>query len=938
MYLKLRSLFLLLILSSQVFAQNHKNTGIVKGNLIKQSSKLPASDIQLTIPKLKLATTTDAEGKFNFSAVPYGSYQLVVTGYNIKNDTSNITVNGGVTDLGQIAVTLNEAGIAPANAEIPTISMEENNTSVEDEGVRSQSVSGLLASGRDPFVNAVSFALGTYHFHPRGYEDNEQEIQVNGIPVNDIETGDVSWNQWGGLNDVFRSRVNTYGLQASEYTLGGLMGSVYFDATAANQRKQTRVSYSLANRNYRNRLMFTQSSGLMKSGWAYSVSVSKRWAKEGYIPGTFYDGYSYYGAVSKVYKKQEFNFTAFGAPTRRGKASPATQETFDLAGSHYYNPAWGYQNGEKRNSRVNDYFQPVFILSHEYKPSEKTRWNTSVAYQFGKNKNSSIDWYQATDPRPDYYQKLPSYYELGNITNAQAAAGLKAQFQSGPEYSQVNWDRLYNSNYLNVQTITNVNGVAGNDVTGKRSLYILSDYVDDVKKWSFNTNLEHTLNQHITLYGGITFIAQNTESYRQAADLLGGDFYLNLNQFTSKGLGLGTYSQNNLDHPNQLIKKGDKYNYDYVSHYTKGLFWAQSTFAYNKFDFFLAGNIGLNSFYREGLFRNGLFPNSSFGNSDKLNFLLYTAKGGVTYKIDGRNYLFVNGQVNTNAPEVDNSFVSINIRNQAIDNPTTEKVQSIEGGYLMKSPRLNARVVGYATATQDGVDRKRYYNSSSAFETFINVIVQNISKQYIGTELALDYKLSSSIGLTAVASIGQAYYTSNPSATVYADNDTATNFGDKHTVYLKNAYLASGPQSAYTLGVNYRSKNYWFANVNFNYLDRSYVELAPDRFTDEVADLIKPGSPLWHQVFDQEKLPSVFTIDLFAGYSYKLSHLSKKLGNSSFLYFSVGINNLLNNTNIKSFGFEQLRYDYTNNNPNFFGNKYMYGYGRNYFVNVSLKF
>jgi hypothetical protein len=108
--------------------------------------------------------------------------------------------------------------------------------------------------------------------------------------------------------------------------------------------------------------MFTQSSGLMANGFAYSISFSKRWAQEGYVAGTFYDAYSYYLGISKKLKKSTFNLISFGAPTRRGKVAPAVQEAYDLAGTNFYNPNWGYQNGEKRNAKVANSFQPRSLL------------------------------------------------------------------------------------------------------------------------------------------------------------------------------------------------------------------------------------------------------------------------------------------------------------------------------------------------------------------------------------------------------------------------------------------------------------------------------------------------------------------------------------------------------------------------------------------------
>ena len=80
---------------------------------------------------------------------------------------------------------------------------------------------------------------------------------------------------------------------------------------------------------------------------------------------------------------------------------------------------------------------------------------------------------------------------------------------------------------------------------------------------------------------------------------------------------------------------------------------------------------------------------------------------------------------------------------------------------------------------------------------------------------------------------------------------------------------------------------------------------------------------------------------MHGGYTYELSRRStviNKISKNASLNINLGISNLLNNTNIINFGFEQLRYDYTNGNPAKFPNKYIYGMGINYLLNIVLKF
>lgn len=941
MILKLRWSLLLLILSALSVQAQDKGQALVKGRLLNTATNEIANEVLVAIPAQKRLVTTDGVGEFIFSQVPYGSYQLVIGGGMMRSDTMRIDINSEVVDLGVLNVSPNDAATSAQSVDIPTIALEDNNVNTDDEGVSTQNVSGLLTASNDPFLRTAAFVFGPYRFQPRGYDRNSQEIQINGAPMNDVETGDAYWNQWGGLNDVFRARSNTYGLQPSDYAFGGLNGTVNFDADAASQRKQTRITYSLTNRQYRNRLMLTHSTGLMKNGWAFSLSGSKRWSEEGYVDGTFYDGYSFYAAASKVINgKHGLHLTAFGAPTRRGNSGPVIKEVYDLAGTNFYNPYWGYQNGEKRNSRVRNSFQPAFIFNYEYTPTQRTRWNTAFTYQFGKDKRSRIDYYNGANPAPDYYRYLPSWmneiYNFDPLLAQQESANIQNAWRTNPSVSQVNWDGLYNANYNNIETLRNINGNPNDSFTGRRSIYILSDDVDDIKKYVVNSTLQHAAGEHATFYTGASLILQRTESYREASDLLGGDYFINSNQFAEREYpGNVTTGQQDLNTPNRLIQTGDRYYYNYISRFNKALWWGQAVLTYNKFDLFGAVSFGFNSFTREGLFRSGLYENSSYGESPRQNFSIYALKGGITYKVSGRHYLFVNGSINQDAPTFDNTFVSPRTRNQTVTKPTEQKSSTLEAGYLLHAPRVNGRLVGYVTDIKDAAEIKRFYSDDSRFESFVNYALTGVNSRFTGIEFALDVKLSSAFNLIGVAAVGQAFYTNRPTVGIYRDNDTNITPVSRE-VYLKNYYMSVGPQSAYSLGLNYRSKKFWYANLNANYFDRNYIEAAPDRRTELASFGIERNSPQWHQVFDQEKLPSAFTLDLYFGKSFMLSQYSKLFPRSAFLYVNIGVNNLLNNTEIRTGGFEQLRYDY--NRPNAFPSKYFYGLGRNYFVNVSLKF
>jgi hypothetical protein len=336
---------------------------------------------------------------------------------------------------------------------------------------------------------------------------------------------------------------------------------------------------------------------------------------------------------------------------------------------------------------------------------------------------------------------------------------------------------------------------------------------------------------------------------------------------------------------------------------------------------------------RDGLFRNGLFPAGSYGSSETFNFLTYAIKGGLTYKIDGRNYLYANGGIMTNAPSFDNTFISPRTRNNAILEPKTEMIKTVEAGYLLHSPGLTGRLSGFATDMTGLTDIKRFYHDD--YQTFVNYVMRNVDIRNIGGELALQAKLSPSFTATAVATWMQVFYTNQPNVSIYRDDDTSSKVGTSK-VYIKDYYVAAGPQSAYTLGLNYKSPKYWYANLNFNYMDRNYIDINPSRRTAEAVGLLTDGAGK-SAILAQEKLPGIFTMDVFAGISIKVNKYIHAASGNSFIYLNAGVNNILNNQAING-GFEQLRFDYSTQDANRYPNKYFYGYGTNYFVNISYKF
>jgi hypothetical protein len=810
---------------------------------------------------------------------------------------------------------------------IPVISIDEN----DGQDGSAQNVSSQLSAGRDPFFNAASFKFNAVRFRIRGYDADLFTTFMNGVPMENLDNGFTPFGLWGGLNDVLRNRDNSMGLRPTPYSFGDVGGINYLDTRASYQRKQTSFNYAISNRNYVHRFMLTHSTGLNKKGWAFSFSGSRRWAEEGFADGTFYNGWSFYAGVDKrLNAKHLFSFVAFATPTENGRQGSSVQEMRDLSGDNFYNPFWGYQNGVKRNASVARTFQPFGILSHEWKPTENTTLMTSISFTKGERGVTGLDWYNAADPRPDYYRYLPSYQE-DPLIRQQVYDIMKNDVNR----RQINWDAIYNANYGSYETINNANGITGNNVSGKRARYVLEERVIGVTRVNFASTLNTSISENVVFSAGLNYQSQKSNYFKRVDDLLGADFYVDINQFAERDFPANPFAgQNNVEVPNRILHTGDKFGYDYDINIQKASVWLQSIFKFNKLDVFVSSEHSYTGFNRYGNVRNGLFFNNSFGKSKTYNFFNSSFKTGATYKINGRNYAFVNGLFMTRAPFFENAFIAPRTRDFVQGDLKSEEIASFEAGYVMNAPRVKLRATAYYTSFRNQLNVMTFYHDE--YRNFVNYAISNIGKVHYGMELGAEAKIYKGLSLTGAAAIGRYMFSTRQNASVTVDNSAELVEKDV-TVYSKN-YFVPTPQQAITIGFDYRSPKFWFVNLNVNFFDRMYADFNPVRRTASAVDGIELGNPLRDQILDQQQLSAQTTVDLFAGYSWLMNRKYPSMKKRTFLVFNVGINNLLNNENIVTGGFEQLRFDFSEKNIGKFPDRRFYAYGLNFFASMGLRF
>ncbi|MGB3606055.1 MAG: carboxypeptidase regulatory-like domain-containing protein [Psychroserpens sp.] len=951
------------------FAQNT----IVKGSVFDGTTGEPIPDVTITIEETGQSLTTDGSGEFQFPGIiPLGEQVLKVEKVGYVTKRYPIVVNEGQTvDISGMTLDYDSSD----KKDLFIISISDDNLNSEDDGL-TDNVSGLLQASRDVFLNAAAFDFSATFFRPRGLDNANGKVLINGIEMNKQFNGRPQWANWGGVNDVQRNQEFTMGMSANDYTFGDLAGTNNIIMRASRYREGGRISYASANRSYQGRVMGSYSSGLLEGGWSYSILASRRYGDEGFVEGTLYDSNSFFAAVEKKINDQHsINFTAIYAQNRRGRSTAITQEVFDLKGNDY-NPLWGLQEGRTRNSRIREIDEPIFMLNHYWDINTKIKLNTNVAYQFGEIANTRIDnggtrlyddgngnisfFGGARNPDPTYYQNLPSYQlRFENLTpyNFQQAYEAQEDFVNDGQWD---WNSLYESN-INLR----------ND--GFNSLYAVQADVNKDKQLTINSILDADLADNIRLNASISYRALRSENFARVEDLLGGTGYLDVDFFADEDVNAGgdevaaNLAQSDLQNPNRIVQEGDRYKYNYEMDADVISGFAQAQFKYNKIDFYAGANISQTSYQRTGIYENGFFSGGgntgSLGESEKLNFSNYGVKGGLTYKITGRHLVDFNTSYFTKAPTMRNSFSNARQTNATVTGLESEKIHSVDASYIFRSPIVKARLTGFYSGFQDGSDIGFYFTEDLAGlgvdtgDAFVQEIVTNIERRHVGLEFGIEAQVTPTIKLKAAASIGQFTFQNSPDLYLTSvdfrekapgdlDPGPTPNrqlrFGDG-TTDLKDVHVAGGPERAAQIGFEYRDPDFWNIGVTSNFFSNAYIDVS------NLARSANFSSDFDGQVFNdydenvakdllkQEQFDSYMLVNIIGGKSWRVKDY--------YVGFFATINNVFNQ-DYKTGGFEQsrlsnfrrLQEDQSRENGPLFGPRYFFGNGTTYYLNVYVRF
>ena len=925
-----------------VFAQ--KPTGVT-GKIIDSKTQKPLENVVVSIENTQMMQLTSGDGIFSFYAVASGNQLLLLHSQGFKDILLSIVITKDqMLDLGAIPMEDNQM----VEQQTGLITLLESDLSDDNSG--SESTSGLLQSSRDAFQQAAAFNWGQARFRIRGLDSQYATTTINGVTMNKLYDGRPQWGDWSGLNNAVRNQEFTIGSFPSDYVFGGILGTQQINTRASIYRPGTILSFSGTNTNYDWRMVGTYASGMNANGWAFVVSAGTRWAEEGYFEGTNYNAIAGFISVEKkINDHHSLNFSGFYTPNSRAKNSPNSAEVTELT-SEKYNSYWGWYDGKKRNARIKTIEEPILMLNHFFIINESATLNSSLTYQFGKITNSNIDYQNANSPDPTYYRKMPSYYSSmyekddGEFSGAftpdyEEAQKSKEQFLAN---NQIDWNALY---YANQSPVLDGSGNITAYKPAKSNYVLYDDHSDDqtmTATSSFNTQI----NDNLFLTAGGFYSHLKSHNYQQLTDLLGGLYFDDIDVFYN-----GNQAQSDLNHPDRQVVEGDiyGYNFNYVAN-TLNLF-TNFKFTYDKVDFYLAQNFVSTNYQREGLYQNGIYPTNSFGKSEKVQFENFGFKGGILFKISGRQQLSFNGAYLSNAPTIRNTFPNSRLNNSIVDGLQNENVSSLDVSYFYRTPKWQTRLTLFYAKIKNITQTSFFYAEGifddgtgyASTDAFVSQTLTHLDKKNLGAEFSFQYQLSPTIMANFSAAYGQFTFDSNPNVTI--TNDAQATPENPNPVFdfgkatLKNYNQAGMPQQAFALGIEYRDPKYWWVGTNINYLAESFIDISPISRTETFYknpasgfNFPEASEERARELLAQEKFDPFILLNISGGKSWKIKGknigLFATLNNVLDLKYKTGGYEQARNAN-----FRQLNQDVSSGTPNF-GNKYFYGYGRTYFVNL----
>ncbi|MBJ6108167.1 TonB-dependent receptor [Hymenobacter sp. BT523] len=819
------------LLSLPAMAQT---TFSIRGRVLDKvtGETLPGATVQVTGSGQNTGSGADADGGYKIPNLPAGTYtvQASFIGYKPATQTVKITTQSVVATFGLSSdnASLEEVTVVAAQA-------QERSTPVAFSAVNEVKLRETL-SNRDlpmilnetPGVYATQSGGGTgdSRINVRGFDQRNVAVLINGVPVNDMENGNVFWSNWD-LGDVTKSLQVQRGLSASKIAVPSVGGTINVLTKGFDDKKSVLARVEGGSNNYQ-KYSLMLSSGQLKGDWAVTVYGSRR-TSDGWVDKTFDDAWTYFGNVSKRLGKHSLSLTALGSPQKHGQRSfPVAVSTmsyekarelgisqlrFDKYGDRgfKYNPYWGtldrytINNGVKTsngqevlNERTNFYHKPQINLNDLWQVNNKLFISTVLYASYGTGGGSS------------------------GLTS-----GNSTTISQNNITGQTDFQKIYDDNYNSPANPT------------RKATQFLINSVNSHRWYGFVVGGDYLLSDKLTLSAGLDGRDYTGLHYREIRDLVGADY----------ALAPAAGRDQNAD-PNKKLYVGDKlgYNYDGRTRWLGG--YSQLEYKTPLLSAVISGTLSQVSYKRIDYYQK-VRADGSPVSTDWTSFTGFSVKGGANYNLTEHDNIFFNVGYNSKVPFFNLLYTTTGRR---YDNVKPEGISSAEIGYGINYPSLKVTLNAYYTLWAN----KTTTSVSTATGEAIYSNVRNVNARHAGVELSVAQEISRRLQLNAAISLGDWRWTGKGLLNQTKEDGSFVNPDVvDQPVYLDGVHVGDAAQNQFQIGLRYEPFRGAYIRPSFLLFTKYYADFNPETIIDQATST------------DSYRLPTSRNLDLHFGYDFK---------------------------------------------------------------------
>ncbi len=805
-------------------------------------------------------TETDLDGNYRIT-LPAGDYKVDASYVGYLPYKKTIAIQGKTMTL-DISLDLKQVtevkvvGDIAKTRETPVAFSTIDPIKIREE-LSTQDLPMVLNSTPGVYATQTGGGIGDARVSLRGFSQQNIAVMLDGVPVNDMENGQVYWSNWPGLDVVTKQMQVQRGLGASKLAIPAVGGSINVLTKGIDSKLGATVKQEFASGNYyKTTLGFT--SGKLKGGWGVTFAASylqaAGWVNNMYGKQLF----GYLKIEKRIGDNHTLTISAMGAPQEHGqrrnrlgawaydttyaKNKLGVDTNFSGIADKIVNKGLRYNlhtgtrtladgSTETINEAVNFYFKPIFNFKHFWNVSDQFSLSTIVYASYGNGGARST---------PNSLQ-IP---------------------RTNDEARSINWDAMYAENTAS----THIDPLYSTTEKKADPKYILRSSMNNHSWYGLLSTFNYHPNQHIELSGGLDIRTYRGFHYVRLENLLGADYYVD-----------------NVDknQTSKVKKVGDKiaYNNDGVVKWA-GAFM-QLEYKKDKYSGFVSASFAETGYQRVDYFRkkdivlqdttlNEIVGAGETVNYKGTNYTIdskearaattqriwlpgYTLKGGLNYNINAHHNVFANVGYLSRAPKFNNVFDNANKLYQNIKN---EIVQAVELGYSFKKAPFLINVNGYYTNWLN----KPFTRSGTTLDGQDWVAnITGIGALHKGIELDLAWAITPTINWEVVTSIGDwTWKGKNDKLIIYNQltNDSLTTVSYDAT----GVHVGDAAQIQVASAIRVEIIKGLFIKPRITFFDKNYANFDP--FT---LNGVNAGRESW-------KLPSYYTLDIHAGYEYKLKN------------------------------------------------------------------